>query len=768
MEKDRQAKLKELTAFLKEGLLAEDLEALLEELGGAAAEPVATSEEQPSEIKPEMDNQDSFPAEEHEQSEEVKEVVVENEELTDAGTDTLDTNGELVEEKTELEPEVKAPDPEVDPEFDGIDPIQSLEESFRSIFAILEGIEGDTDLGDVAHTDNEATEEGASSEEQPAMTNDDSHPAEEHQQAEEVKEVIVETEISDTAEKAAEEVKIAGKADELNDVNSDTLDSKGELVTQPEQVAPEAVKAELQEGIEGDTDLGDVAHTDNEATEESVPAEEQPAMTNDDSHPAEEHQQAEEVKEVIIENSKNAILKRLEAISKRLVELNSYNPPTDRGQASKEAEIEKLEAEEKDLKAQLKKLNESIEGETNLGDAAHVDNEATEESSPAEVELVIDNEDIFTPEEHAQFEEVEEVIVENKLSEYEELVILEALGEEEILQEGVKEFVGAKIISRFIGLLPNSIIERNFSKAASKLSPEEKKKVQKASFGRKEKVAILKALLNKAYSEGKAKAQIDSAAKKVLAQKKSLKESVLAAGLTVTVAGLVAIVLGSISTVYVSSVFGAAMSKWGNKRLMESVEGQTDLGDAAHVKNVATSENKPSEIQPSINNDDIFPNEEHAQTEEVKEVIVEGIEGETGLGDAAHVENKATEKGAPAEEQPQMSNDDSHPAEEHQQAEEVKEVVVEASKYSSLKEAFLLQENYFDVTGYRVVSSEEKKATLVREMALLIAKESQDPLYDQLLEATVLAKKVEKSLVQKYDTKAKEKADKVIELKKKK
>ena len=53
-------------------------------------------------------------------------------------------------------------------------------------------------------------------------------------------------------------------------------------------------------------------------------------------------------------------------------------------------------------------------------------------------------------------------------------------------------------------------------------------------------------------------------------------------------------------------------------------------------------------------------------------------------------------------------------------------------------------------------------------MALLIAKESEDPLYDQLLEATVLAKKVEKSLVQKYDDKAKEKAEKVIELKKNK
>ena len=102
---------------MKEGLLAEDLEALLEELGDAAAQPVATSEEQPSEIKPEMDNEDSFPAEEHEQSEEVKEVIV-------------------------------------------------------------EGIEGETDLGDAAHVENEATSEEAPVEEKPELTNDDSHPAE--------------------------------------------------------------------------------------------------------------------------------------------------------------------------------------------------------------------------------------------------------------------------------------------------------------------------------------------------------------------------------------------------------------------------------------------------------------------------------------------------------------------------------------------------------------------------------------------------------------
>ena len=136
---------------------------------------------------------------------------------------------------------------------------------------------------------------------------------------------------------------------------------------------------------------------------------------------------------------------------------------------------------------------------------------------------------------------------------------------------------------------------------------------------------------------------------------------------------------------------------------IESVEGNTDLGDAA-AEPVATSEEQPSEIQPAIDNEDVFPADEHEQTEEVKEVLVEdadaieveiqklqvkiaelkakksklseGIEGETDLGDAAHVENEATEESAPAEEAPELTNDDSHPADEHQQAEEVKEVIV--------------------------------------------------------------------------------------------
>jgi hypothetical protein len=58
---------------------AEDVKGLViesEELGSAAAEPVATSDSKPEEHTPEIENNDVFPAEEHKQAEEVKEVIV--------------------------------------------------------------------------------------------------------------------------------------------------------------------------------------------------------------------------------------------------------------------------------------------------------------------------------------------------------------------------------------------------------------------------------------------------------------------------------------------------------------------------------------------------------------------------------------------------------------------------------------------------------------------------------------------------------------------
>jgi hypothetical protein len=62
-------------------LLTEDIVYLETVEGSAAAEPVATSDSKPKEHTPEIENKDVFPAEEHKQAEEVKEVIVESKKI---------------------------------------------------------------------------------------------------------------------------------------------------------------------------------------------------------------------------------------------------------------------------------------------------------------------------------------------------------------------------------------------------------------------------------------------------------------------------------------------------------------------------------------------------------------------------------------------------------------------------------------------------------------------------------------------------------------
>jgi hypothetical protein len=85
-EKDK----KEQTSTVKEGA----------ELGSAAAEPVATSEAPAKEHAPELDNKDVFPAEEHKQVEEVKEVVVQESELGSAAAEPVATSEAPAKEHT--------------------------------------------------------------------------------------------------------------------------------------------------------------------------------------------------------------------------------------------------------------------------------------------------------------------------------------------------------------------------------------------------------------------------------------------------------------------------------------------------------------------------------------------------------------------------------------------------------------------------------------------------------------------------------------------
>ena len=86
--------------------------------------------------------------------------------------------------------------------------------------------------------------------------------------------------------------------------------------------------------------------------------------------------------------------------------------------------------------------------------------------------------------------------------------------------------------------------------------------------------------------------------------------------------------------------------------------------------------------------------------------------------------------------------------------------------YKSLKEAFLLEADYFETETEVTVSPEEKKEKLDGQMALLLARDAKDPMYEELVRSVAMAKKLQQEIVEKYHAQAKEKSGQVIVLKK--
>jgi hypothetical protein len=92
----------------------------------------------------------------------------------------------------------------------------------------------------------------------------------------------------------------------------------------------------------------------------------------------------------------------------------------------------------------------------------------------------------------------------------------------------------------------------------------------------------------------------------------------------------------------------------------------------------------------------------------------------------------------------------------------------EEAEYRSLKEAFLLEEGYFDKDSISRVTAAQKQEKLENQIGLLIARESADPLYEELLHTTAIAKQLQLQLQEKYKPVAKKKAKQLIDTKKSK
>jgi hypothetical protein len=106
----------------------------------------------------------------------------------------------------------------------------------------------------------------------------------------------------------------------------------------------------------------------------------------------------------------------------------------------------------------------------------------------------------------------------------------------------------------------------------------------------------------------------------------------------------------------------------------------TSKGDAA-AKPEATEDSEGDTKEPDTDNDDVYPNDEHKEDEEVEEVVVEEV---TSKGDAA-AKPEATEDSEGDSEEPKEDNADIYPSDEHTEKEEVEEVVVEDAQIINKK-----------------------------------------------------------------------------------
>ena len=89
----------------------------------------------------------------------------------------------------------------------------------------------------------------------------------------------------------------------------------------------------------------------------------------------------------------------------------------------------------------------------------------------------------------------------------------------------------------------------------------------------------------------------------------------------------------------------------------------------------------------------------------------------------------------------------------------------ESVEYTSLKEACMLDEDYFNTDTYTVDTAESKREKLTEQVSLLMAREAMDPMYDELLKTSLYAQRLEEALVNKYGTGAAKKVSVITETK---
>jgi hypothetical protein len=172
-----------------------------------------------------------------------------------------------------------------------------------------------------------------------------------------------------------------------------------------------------------------------------------------------------------------------------------------------------------------------------------------------------------------------------------------------------------------------------------------------------------------------------------------------------------------------------------NKKLQSLLEELTSKGDIAKTDNEATKENQPELYKVQLGNKEIYTKDSHKEVEEIKEVIVESYSEEelaelfenlgldtdkytfnylaeqlgfevldeeelTSKGDIAKTDNEATDEGDAETAEPDTDNEDVYPTDEHDENEEVEEVVVEGEVYDEDELLQLFEELELDTEKY--------------------------------------------------------------------
>ncbi len=189
---------------------------------------------------------------------------------------------------------------------------------------------------------------------------------------------------------------------------------------------------------------------------------------------------------------------------------------------------------------------------------------------------------------------------------------------------------------------------------------------------------------------------------------------------------------------------------------LEQVANGPEIDQAqTELKNEATVEKEPTTAAPTETNSDVYCDCTHKQVEDVVEVVIEAanlckannvpltiaeisknvralLESDSvQIANGPEIDqpqkelkNEATEEGEGETKAPTADNAEVYAGDDKTE-EDVKEVAVtETVKYTSIKEACMLDEGYFNNDSYTRQTAQDKQQKLLEQFALLIAREN--------------------------------------------